>query len=288
MPGRGVLENELDLTVFIACYNEEANIVAALDTVREALRDAPFTWEIIVIDDGSTDRSVPLIEDYIRRHPKAPVRFVVNEKNRGLAQNYIEGAFLGRGKYYRLVSGDNVEDVATLREIFSHVGESEIVVFYHGDNRERPRFRRALSRLYTSLVNLLSGHRLRYYNGSAILLRYDVMRWHTNYHGFGFQADLTCRLLDEGVSYVEVPVRATERKGGRSKALTAKNILSVGHTFLDLFIRRVANLLFRRNPARSGWRERTELYAPREESAKDGPVLAGPAVSLPAAPAPRP
>jgi hypothetical protein len=66
------------------------------------------------------------------------------------------------------------------------------------------------------------------------------MRWHTNYHGFGFQADMIARLLDEGFNYVEVLVKATERKAGVSQALRLRNCFSVAHTLFDLFIRRVA------------------------------------------------
>jgi hypothetical protein len=250
--------SDLDLTIFVACYNEEPNIIGTLDTLREALRHAPFTWEAIVIDDASRDRSVALVEDYIRRHPEAPIRLAVNETNRGLAQNYIEGAFLGRGKYYRLVCGDNIEDVAVLHTVFAQLGASDLVLFYHAES-ERGLARRLLSRVFTVLVNRISGHRLRYYNGCAILRRYDVMRWHTNYHGFGFQADLTCRLLDEGLSYIEVPIKAIERPGGRSKALTLKNLLSVGHTFLDLLIRRIGRIIDPHRNALPRVRERLDL-----------------------------
>jgi glycosyltransferase involved in cell wall biosynthesis len=274
------LASQLDLTIFVACYNEEGNIVATLDTLQEALREVPFSWEVIVIDDGSTDRSVELVEQYIRSRTEAPLRLVVNETNRGLAQNYIEGAFRGRGKYYRLVCGDNVEDVAMLRHVFRYVGRAEMVLFYHAEST-RGLYRHILSRLYTFLVNCISGHRLRYYNGLPILRRYDVMRWHTNYHGFGFQADLICRLLDEGFSYVEVPVRAIERTSGRSKALTLKNLLSVSHTFLDLLIRRAGRLINRRKIVRNRCSERLDLHAacPQEAPAPSPrSVGAGPAV----------
>jgi glycosyltransferase involved in cell wall biosynthesis len=236
----------IDLTIFVACYNEEANIIPTLDAIQAAMADSAWRWEAIVIDDASEDRSVALVEDYMRAHPAAPIRLAVNESNRGLAQNYIEGAFLGRGAYYRLVCGDNAEDVDMLRQVFAHVGAADLVLFYHVHN-ERRWLRRIVSRAFTMLVNALSGYRLRYYNGCAIMRRADVMRWHTNYHGFGFQADMTCRLLDEGRSYCEVPVRALERQRGHSKAFTIKNLLSVAHTLVDLFIRRTARLLFRRS-----------------------------------------
>ncbi len=95
--------------------------------------------------------------------------------------------------------------------------------------------------MYSRLINLISGFRLHYYNGLAVYLRYNVMRWHPNTRGFGFQVDIICMLLEQGFSYKEIPVRTVERKGGESRALTFKNMLSVAHTLLDIIIRRIAN-----------------------------------------------
>jgi glycosyltransferase involved in cell wall biosynthesis len=238
------LANEVDLTLFVACYNEEANIVATLETLLAALEEVDFSWEIIVIDDASRDRSVQRVQEFLEVRPQQPIRLVVNESNRGLAQNYIEGAFLGRGRYYRLVCGDNVEPQQTLVEVFKHLGEADMVIFYHVECPGRTLFRRILSRAYSRIINFLSGYRIKYYNGLALHLRYNVMRWHTNYRGFGFQADMITRLLDEGFSYIEVPVKATERSAGASTALKLRNVLSVLHTLLDISIRRVGRLLY--------------------------------------------
>jgi hypothetical protein len=93
-------------------------------------------------------------------------------------------------------------------------------------------------------VNLLSGHRVRYYNGAAIHLRQNVMRWHSTAHGFGFQADLIVRLLDMGASYIEVPVVPGQRNAGTTKAFRFKNLASVGHTLLEILIRRIAHMLY--------------------------------------------
>ena len=79
----------------------------------------------------------------------------------------------------------------------------------------------------------------------AVHLRYNVMRWHTNYRGFGFQADLITRLLDEKFNYIEVPIQVVERRSGQSTALSLKNILSILHTFLDIFIRQLGKAVYR-------------------------------------------
>lgn len=251
MSSRLPQDSDLDLTLFVACYNEEKNIVDTLRTLLSALESYTFSWEIIVIDDASQDRSVAEVEGFLQQNSELPIRLVCNEANVGLAQNYIEGAFLGRGRHYRLVCGDNVEDRDALVEVFRHLGAADLVLFYqHCVGRSL--LRRTLSQVFTRLVNLVSGHRVRYYNGMAIHKRYDVMRWHTNYHGFGFQADMITRLLDEGFGYVEVPIATHERTGGKSSALTLRNFLSVVHTFIDLFIRRVGRMAyFRRRVGRA-------------------------------------
>lgn len=235
-------DSTLDITIFMACYNEEGDIIASLEATTAALIELACSWEIIVVDDASRDNSVPLVKQYLSDHPDYPVTLVVREENQGLGQNYIEAAFLGRGKYYKFVCGDNVETSDQLVSIIGHMGEADMVIPYHCQIIGRSLFRIKLSRTFTTLVNLLSGYNIKYYNGLGVYKRFDVMRWHTNYHGFGFQADLVTRLLDQGKSYIEVPVVARERASGESKALTTKNILSVSHFFLDLAIRRVGKL----------------------------------------------
>jgi glycosyltransferase involved in cell wall biosynthesis len=236
---------EKDITFFIACYNEEENITATLDTLLAALEEVPCSWEILVNDDASHDRSVAVVQQYIKDHPGLPIRCLVNTQNKGLAQSYIDGAFQGKGRYYRLVCGDNVEPKETFVALLQHLGEADMVIPYHVEVRGKSLGRRLLSKTFTWMVNRISGHRLQYYNGMAIHLRYNVMRWHTNSRGFGFQADLITRLLDQGFRYIEVPVVAQERTKGSSKALTVKNLLSVTHTLLDLFIRRAGKIIYR-------------------------------------------
>jgi glycosyltransferase involved in cell wall biosynthesis len=229
---------EKDITFFVACYNEQDNITVTLDKLTAALAEFDWSWEILIIDDGSTDRSVEVIQRYIHEHPGLPIFCKVNEQNKGLAQTYIDGAFLGRGKYYRLVCGDDAEPKETFVTLLKHLGEADMIIPYQVECKGKSFSRRTLSKTFTWLINLLSGHRIRYYNGLAVLQRYHVMRFHTNSQGFGFQADMITRLLDEGFSYIEVPVMAQERTKGQSKALTRKNFFSVAHTLLEVVIRR--------------------------------------------------
>ena len=234
------------LTLFVACYNEEENIVATLDTVVAACTEVGISYEIIVIDDGSKDRSVSIIEEYQRLNPNVNLRLVINPQNQGLGMNYVEGAFLGTGEWYRLICGDNVEPKETFVKVFSQIGKADLIIPYQTACPGRPMSRVLLSKTYTFLVNLISGYNIRYYNGLCLTKRYLVMRWHPSSHGFGIQADLVTRLMSRGVSYLEVPVEARERVTGNSKAITFKNFCSVTHSLVNIAIRRVSNLLYGR------------------------------------------
>ncbi len=248
MHPHSMAEAEVEITVVVSCYNEEAFITDTIDNVIQALRATGHSHEIIVMDDVSRDNSVQKVLEYIRAHPDYPVQLVQNKRNRGLANNYVEAAFLGRGKYYRLCCGDDSEAPEALRNIFRHIGVADIVVPYQNQDSVvgKTPMRKRLSKTFTFLVNLISGYHLKYYNGMAIHLRYNVMRWHPSSYGFGFQADIITRLLDEGASYVQVPAFGTDRKGSASTALTRRNILSVGHTLLELAIRRLRRQLYGR------------------------------------------
>jgi len=243
-PGAG---NSIDLTIAIACLNEEANIEATLDTVIAAMSGLRWTYEVLVVDDGSTDGTAAVVERYRDARPELPIFLHRNPQNRGLTRSYVDGAFLGRGKYYRLVCGDNVEPAETLETVFQQLGKADMVIPYHGVVPGKTALRRALSQSYTRMVNALSGYNIRYYNGIALHLRYNVMRWGPYSFGFGFQAELITRLLDEGATYIEIPVHALHReKKGKNSAINYRNFLSVAHTLLEVFIRRVRKRAFQR------------------------------------------
>jgi glycosyltransferase involved in cell wall biosynthesis len=268
-PGAG--GGDVDITFVVACYNEEENIIDTLDTLRAALAEVHWTWEIIVVDDASTDRSVELVRAYLDSHPDLPIILKVNEHNRGLAFNYVETAFLGRGQYYRLVCGDNVEPKEAFVAVLKDLGTADMILTYHTHCEGKSRLRMLLSRTYTWLVNTVSGHRMRYYNGLAIHSRYNVMRWHPYCRGFGFQAELITRLLDEGYSYREVLVVPHERTKGKAKAMTLMNFLSVGHTLLDMLIRRVSNWVHRRRSVGTAARKAVPCAARPSDALRTDP-----------------
>jgi len=243
-PAASCLGADVYLSLFVACYNESGNIVGTLETVVAAASKTVATFEIIVVDDGSSDSSVGDVRAFMVQHPEIPVRLLINSRNEGVANNYAEAAFRSRGQWYRMICGDNVESEETLKTIFSSIGDADLLIPYYTEHPGRAWHRRVLSKGYTTLVNAISGYRLHYYNGMPLTKRYYAMRWHSNSHGFGFQADLVTRLLALGVTHKEIGVIGRERVGGRSKALTFRNFVSVAHSLQNILIRRVSKILY--------------------------------------------
>jgi hypothetical protein len=120
-----------------------------------------------------------------------------------------------------------------------------MIIPYYQELTGKSAARMAVSRIYTTLVNVFSGNSIHYYNGGAVHLRYNVLRWHPYSFGFGFQADFITRLIDEGVTYVEVPVRGshTNKERGASP-FHIRNFVSTGHTLFEILRRRINRILF--------------------------------------------
>jgi glycosyltransferase involved in cell wall biosynthesis len=234
------------LSILVTCYNEELFIVDTLDNVLTAIAETKINAEVIVIDDCSTDRSVELIKNYIIIHSDRNIALKANKVNRGLAQNYVDGAFIAAGKYYRMCCGDDSESSEVLSNVFKYCGQADVIVPFQiqSEVKGKTPTRRWLSQIFTFLVNSISGYTLKYYNGMQIHLRYNVMRHHPSSYGFGFQADILTRVLDHGASYLEIPSSSVDKKGLGSSAVSLRNVLSVIHTLLEILARRIRNTLY--------------------------------------------
>lgn len=244
VPTAAGIREEIDLTLFVPCYNEEPRVVPTLETVHAALQELGYSYEVIVVDDGSSDRTAAVVEEYCRQHPDRPVRLHGNSRNLGLSRSFVDTAFRGRGRFYRLVCGDNIEPKESMVKILSAMGRADIIVPYYPVLPGKSRVRRTFSKTYTWFIDRLSGNRIKYYNGCALYRRFHVMRWASYNYGFGFQAHLITTLLDEGATYVEIPIEGFHLTKDRGSPLNVRNFLSIAHTMGEIFLRRMRRLVY--------------------------------------------
>jgi glycosyltransferase involved in cell wall biosynthesis len=236
------IRTTVDLTLFVPCFNEEQNVVGTLETIREVMQEMEISYEILVTDDGSDDRTSAVVQEYIILHPEMPIFLHKNLNNFGLSFSFVDAAFRGRGRYLFLIWGDNVTSKSNCMSILSLLGKADIIIPYFREVKGKNAFRMGLSNMYTWVVNTLSGNSIHYYNGGAVFLRYHVMRWAPNGTGFsGFLAYLITQLLSMDATYIEVQLVGKHiQKDSKNSPLTLKNWFSTAHTLLEILIRRLS------------------------------------------------
>jgi dolichyl-phosphate beta-glucosyltransferase len=238
------------ITIGIPCYNEGQRVVDAICHNIEAITHTGHSYEIVVVDDCSRDNSAELVQQLAAAHPEWPITLKVNDRNRGLAYNFVECALIGKGTYYRMSCGDDPQPVEALYDVFKHLGTCDLVIPFMTDYGPRGWKRNLISRTFTTIVNLISGYRILYYNGSPIYHRNHVLRWHPSSYGFGYSADMITRLLDyEGLTFTQIPTWSDEKKGKGSTSMTLRNLLSVTHSLLEIVFRRLRRSFYGRESA---------------------------------------
>lgn len=131
----------LKVTVGIPCYNESKNILICLDSITSQT-NIFRNVEVIIVDDGSTDNTVEIIENYIKQHRLHKNIRVLTQENTGspsTARNRIIDE--ARGEYIFFVDGDDYLGEGSLQNMYNlgKENDSDIVIGkYEGINRKVP------------------------------------------------------------------------------------------------------------------------------------------------------
>lgn len=94
-----------DISIIVPAYNEEDLILSTLDGLRDYFKTRSESYEIIVVDDGSRDRTVPLVEEWGGR-TGVDLRLLVNEKNMGKGFSVRRGVEASFGDYLIFIDAD--------------------------------------------------------------------------------------------------------------------------------------------------------------------------------------
>ena len=240
---------KVDITFYVPCYNEEAQICETLNTIFDAMRDFDLTYEVFVYDDASNDRSVEMVKQYIKENEVSSiVTLVTNVENQGIGINYFRAAEIGCGTYFMPLHGDNPLPGEELKKLINLIGKADIIVPYWGtqlfniryNSDHRNFLRRLFSVCYAFVVRLISGLDFHYFNGFVIHKRENVLKNKITAYGLGYQAELLCKIArDPEISYLEIKLHLHERTDRPSSALRLKNIISTTGSLWRIFKRRL-------------------------------------------------
>ena len=227
------------ITIAVAAYNEQEMVLHTIEEILAALEGLQLHADILIVDDASRDGTAAFCLQAQQKSPR--VRVYRNPTNRGFGGSHFRGAELATTDWYMMLPGDNGFERESIRKLLSHIGEAEMIIPYTTNPQIRTWDRRLLSRGFVAIVNAITGHRLRYYNGPVIhrtanLLLPELAGVTSS---FAFQAETICTLLDRGASFMEVGVDIQEHPSRRSNALRWKNIIGVTKTLATLLRRRL-------------------------------------------------
>ena len=122
------------LSVVIPAYNEEYNLrTGVLDSVYDYLSRQKFIWEILFVDDGSTDGTAKLAEDFAKKHSNF---FVLKEPHRGKAGTVTAGILKAKGEIVLFTDTDQATPIDQLKKILPKFKEGFDVVIGSRHGRE--------------------------------------------------------------------------------------------------------------------------------------------------------
>jgi glycosyltransferase involved in cell wall biosynthesis len=229
----GVISNK-SLAVFVPALNEERHLAATIDVVLRALQRTCADYQIIIVNDGSTDNTGNIADGLASQNTRISV--IHHESRQGLGRGYRAAVAAATKSAFVFIPGDNSWPLGSIVTLFSHLGDADVVTSYPTNVEvERSPSRRVLSSVYTKLLNFLHGLQLRYYNGLTIYPTEYLRDNPVKGSGFGFAAELLLGAIYRGMTVFEVGLAIQESAGGPSKAVTGRNIASVLRSILRGF-----------------------------------------------------
>ncbi len=201
------------ISVVVPVHDEERSVALLLDEIDAALQPLEAPWEVIFVDDGSTDGSFAALT---RLHAeRANVVVVRLRRNFGKAAALAAGFAHARGDVIVTIDGDLQDDPAEIPRLLVKLDEGFDLVSGWKTRRRDPLRRRLLSRLFNRVAGWLSGVRLHDMNCGLKAYRGEVVRGLRLYgelHRF-----IPVLAHQRGFRVAELPVNHRPREHGRSR-----------------------------------------------------------------------
>jgi glycosyltransferase involved in cell wall biosynthesis len=204
----------LQLSVVIPAYNEEAVIGNVLDQ----LTSMDVISEVIVVDDGSSDRTAEVARAC------QDVRVISHPYNMGNGAAVKTGIRQATGDHILLMDGDGQHPPSVIPELLAHTDQYEMVVGARTGASESHPARNLANGIFNAYASYITGHRVRDLTSGFRIVRTDVARsfLYLLPNGFSYPSTLTITLFRAGYAVNYVPFAAPARVG-KSKIRPVKD-----------------------------------------------------------------
>ena len=211
-------------SIVVLGYNEEASLVRVVDDVEALMRElAPTAYEIIVVDDGSTDGSARVIRE--RLAPRAHVRPIFHARNLGIGEALRTGYAAARLENIVAVPADGQFDIRELLP-FAELPPRTLISFTRRSMPSYSPFRRLVTRVSQLLNERLAGLALADPNWVKLWKRDDFLALGAlEIRSSLVQSEICAKLLAIGCTPHEPSSRYLARQNGTSRGVSAKIML---------------------------------------------------------------
>jgi glycosyltransferase involved in cell wall biosynthesis len=217
------------LSVVLPAYNEEANVESAVEGVSSVAQQLGIDHEIILVNDGSTDRTGEIARELMQRIPN--FRLVEHYPNRGYGGSLRAGFAAATGDLITFIPADNQFDFREISRLLERLDEADIVSGYRAERQDT--FIRKLNALgWNTLVRLLFGYLCRDIDCGFKLFRREVLERVTIVSdGAMIDTEFLAGARARGFRIAEVPVIHLPRVAGEA---TGANLKVIAKAFRDL------------------------------------------------------
>ncbi len=218
------------ISVFFPAYNDAGTIGSLVLAALHVLPELTDDYEVIVVNDGSTDYTAEVLDDLARQFEQFKV--VHHQRNRGYGGALRTGFATASKELIFYTDGDAQYDPHELRDLYAKLTPEVDVVNGYKISRSDPLHRKIIGRIYHHGVKLMFGFKLRDVDCDFRLIRrrvFDVVELESNTGTICLE--LVKKIQDADFHFAEVPVHHYHRTYGKSQFF---NFRRVGRTLLQL------------------------------------------------------